>query len=205
MLKWKDLRYFLAIFPTILQYTILQYFHLDTSSHWPQYKILVTDKMNVSNGSKIRVTDKIISPFSKERRLLKGLYTLLLVKHRETFKVWNPEDFGQSLKEYNKTKPSQGNRKCKSIEEKEIKYRFQWPLHPQLPCPASLPSTMGSVRSWLVLTVNSQWGWCFLSMQKELRHFLLFKQGPFFFQRTGKATRDSHSASNKPSPSVLGT
>lgn len=64
---------------------------------------------------------------------------------------------------------------------------------------------MGSVRSWLVLTVNSQWGWCFLSMRKELRHFLLFKQGPFFFQRTGKATRDSHSASNKPSPCVLGT
>jgi hypothetical protein len=64
---------------------------------------------------------------------------------------------------------------------------------------------MGSVRSWLVLTVNSQWGWCFLSMRKELRHFLLFKQGPFFFQRTGKATRDSHSASNKPSTSVLGT
>lgn len=64
---------------------------------------------------------------------------------------------------------------------------------------------MGSVRSLLVLTVNSQWGWCFLSMQKELRHFLLFKQGPFFFQRTGKATRDSHSASNRPSTTILGT
>lgn len=61
------------------------------------------------------------------------------------------------------------------------------------------------MRSWLVLTVNSQWGWCFLSMQKELRHFLLFKQGPFFFQRTGKATRDSHSASNKSSTPILGT
>lgn len=64
---------------------------------------------------------------------------------------------------------------------------------------------MGSVRSSSVLTVNSQWGWCFLSMRKELRHFLLFKQGPFFFQRTGKATRDSHSASNKPSSPILGT
>lgn len=42
-------------------------------------------------------------------------------------------------------------------------------------------------------------------MRKELRHFLLFKQGPFFFQRTGKATRDSHSASNKSSTPVLGT
>lgn len=76
---------------------------------------------------------------------------------------------------------------------------------PQCPVPSSLQSTIGSVRSWLVLTVNSQWGWCFLSMRKELRHFLLFKQGPFFFQRTGKATRDSHSASNKPSTPVLGT
>lgn len=42
-------------------------------------------------------------------------------------------------------------------------------------------------------------------MRKELRHFLLFKQGPFFFQRTGKATRDSHSASNKSSTPILGT
>lgn len=79
------------------------------------------------------------------------------------------------------------------------------PPTPHCPAPASLQSTMGSVRSWLVLTVNSQWGWRFLSMRKELRHFLLFKQGPFFFQRTGKATRDSHSASNKPSTPVLGT
>lgn len=73
------------------------------------------------------------------------------------------------------------------------------------PAPASPQSTMGSVRSLSVLTVNSQWGWCFLSMRKELRHFLLFKQGPFFFQRTGKATRDSHSASNMPSTPILGT
>lgn len=37
-------------------------------------------QMNVSNGSKIRITGKRQSPFSNERRLLKGLYILLLVE-----------------------------------------------------------------------------------------------------------------------------
>lgn len=161
--------------------------------------------MNISHSSKTRVKDDIHT-FSKKRRLLKGLYIFLLVKQGDAFKVWNP-DFGLWGTILEPILPKKIEN-AKVQEKKEIKYRFQWPPQPPMPCcpaPASLQSTMGLVRSWLVLTVNSQWGWRFLSMRKELRHFLLFKQGPFFFQRTGKATRDSHSASNKPSTPVLGT
>lgn len=85
-------------------------------------------------------------------------------------------------------KSASGHAKCRGKRDKA------WvPVDTPGSPPDSLCSTMGSVRSWLALTVNSQWGRCFLSMLKGLRHFLPFNPGPFFFQRTGKASRDSHS------------
>lgn len=80
---------------------------------------------------------------------------------------------------------------CKNIEEREITS-----LGSSDPSPWQSAEHNGVNEELAGSHSKSQWGRCFLSMVKGLRHFLPFNPGPFFFQRTGKALRDSHSDRN---------